>query len=71
MARRKASIPKLQVYNNALKLAYLNTTLEHALTDRRIWDRIFESGIGTYLVNQAFKYRFDVFYYLSFASTDF
>ena len=63
MARRKASIPKLQVYNNALKLAYLNTSFENALTDRRLWGRIFESGIGTYLINQAFKHRFDVFYW--------
>lgn len=63
MARRKASIPKLQVYNNALKLAYLNTSFENALTDRRLWGRIFESGIGSYLVNQAFKHRFDVFYW--------
>lgn len=63
MARRKASIPKLQVYNNALKLAYLNTTFENALTDRRLWGRIFESGIGSYLLNQSFKHRFDVFYW--------
>lgn len=63
MARRKASIPKLQVYNNALKLAYLNTSFENALTDRRLWGRIFESGIGSYLLNQAFKHRFDVFYW--------
>lgn len=63
MARRKASIPKLQVYNNALKLAYLNTTLEHALIDRRSWGRIFESGVGSYLINQAFKHRFEVFYW--------
>lgn len=63
MARRKASIPKLQVYNNALKLAYLNTSFENALTDRHLWGRIFESGIGSYLLNQAFKHRFDVFYW--------
>lgn len=63
MARRKASIPKLQVYNNALKLTYLSTSFENALTDRRLWGRSFESGIGTYLINQAFKHRFDVFYW--------
>lgn len=63
MARRKASIPKLQVYNNALKLAYLNTTFENAITDRRLWGSIFESGIGTYLINQGFKHRFDVLYW--------
>lgn len=63
MARRRASIPKLQVYNNALKQAYLNTTYADALSNPQLWGRIFESGIGTYLVNQAFRHRFDVYYW--------
>lgn len=63
MARRRGSIPKLQVYNNALKLVYLNTTFEKALANRSLWGRIFESGVGTYLVNQAFKHRFEVCYW--------
>lgn len=63
MARRKASIPKLQVFNNALKMSYLNISFENALLDRRLWGRIFESGVGTYIVNQAFKRRFEVFYW--------
>ena len=65
MARRRGSIPKLQVYNNALKLVYLNTTFEKALANRSLWGRIFESGVGTYLVNQAFKHRFDCLLYTS------
>ena len=63
MARRKASIPKLQVYNNALKLVYYNTSFDKAIVDRRMWGRIFESAVGAYLINQAFKYRYDVFYW--------
>lgn len=63
MARRKSSIPKFQVYNNALKLVYDTTTFEHALLDRRQWGRIFESGIGAYIINQSFKYRFEVYYW--------
>lgn len=63
LARRKASIPKLQVYNNALKLAYLNTSYQNALVNRRLWGRIYESGIGSYIINQAFKHRFEVFYW--------
>lgn len=62
-ARRKASIPKLQVYNNALKMIYNGLTFEQAITDRRAWGRIFESGIGAYLVSQAFVHRFEVFYW--------
>lgn len=63
MARRKASVPKFQVYNNALKLVYDTTTLNHALLDRKSWGRIFESGVGSYIINQAFKYRFEVYYW--------
>lgn len=63
MARRRASIPKLQVYNNALKTAYSAQTFSQAILDRRSWGRIFESGIGAYLVSQAFVHRFDVFYW--------
>lgn len=63
MARRKSSIPKLQVYNNALKTAYSPLTFEQAVLDRRAWGRIFESGIGAHLVSQAFTHRFEVFYW--------
>lgn len=62
-ARRKASIPKLQVYNNALKMVYSPFTFEQAILDRKAWGHIFESGIGAYLVSQAFTYRFEVFYW--------
>ncbi len=62
-ARRKASIPKLQVYNNALKMVYNPLTFEQAILDRKAWGHIFESGIGAYLVSQAFTHRFEVFYW--------
>ena len=62
-ARRKASIPKLQVYNNALKMVYSPLTFGQAITDRKAWGHIFESGIGAYLVSQAFVHRFEVFYW--------
>lgn len=63
MARRRASIPKLQVYNNALKMVYNPFTFEQAILDRKSWGRIFESGIGAYLVSQAFVHRFEIFYW--------
>lgn len=63
LARRKASIPKFQVYNNALKNTYTPLSFQQALLDRRSWGQIFESGIGAYLVSQAFVNRFEVFYW--------
>ena len=62
-ARRRASIPKLQVYNNALKAIFNPYTFEQAILDRRAWGRIFESSIGAWLVSQAFVHRFEVFYW--------
>ena len=62
-ARRKASIPKLQVYNNALKTVYSPFTFEQVILDRKAWRHILESGIGAYLVSQAFIHRFEVFYW--------
>ena len=62
-ARRKASIPKLQVYNNALKTVYSPLTFEQAITDRKARGHIFESGIGAYLISQSFVHRFEVFYW--------
>lgn len=62
-ATRKASIPKLQVYNNALKMVYSPFTFEQAILDRKAWGHIFESGVGAYLVSQAFIHRFEVFYW--------
>lgn len=62
-ARRKASIPKFQVFNNALKMVYSPFTFEQSILDRKTWGRLFESGIGAYLVCQAFVHRFEVFYW--------
>ena len=31
--------------------------------DRKEWGRIFESGIGAWIVSQAFVHRFEVFYW--------
>lgn len=62
-ARRRASIPKLQVYNNALKRVYSPLSFEQALLDRKSWGHIFESGAGAYIISQAFIHSFEVFYW--------
>lgn len=62
-ARRRASISKFQVYNNALKAVYNPYSFEQAIMDRRSWGHIFESGIGAWIVSQAFVHRFEVFYW--------
>ena len=62
-SRRRASIPKFQVYNNALKMVYTPLSFEQAILDRKAWGHIFESAVGAYLVSQAFVHRFEVFYW--------
>ena len=63
MARRRASVPKFHVYNNALKIVYLSETFEQAILNGKSWGHIFESGVGAYLVSQSFVHRFEVFYW--------
>lgn len=62
-ARRKSSIPKFQVYNNALKTIFSPLSFKQAILDRKAWGHIFESGIGAYIISQAFVHRFEVFYW--------
>ncbi len=63
MARRKASIPKLQVFNNALKTVYSPKDFQNAIIDRKLWGHILESGIGAYIMNEAFTKRLEVYYW--------
>lgn len=44
-------------------MVYSPLTFEQAILNRKAWGRIFESGIGAYLVSQAFVHRFEVFYW--------
>lgn len=62
-ARRRSSIPKFQVYNNALKTIYNPNTFEQTILDRKVWGHVFESSIGAYIISQAFVHRFEVFYW--------
>ena len=63
------SIPKLQVYNSALKMVYSPLTFEQAIIDRKSWGRIWESSVGAYLVSQAFTKCIEVFYWYELVNT--
>ena len=52
-ARRRASSPKLQVFNTALITAQAGTTLKQAREDGTFWGRLVESAIGAHLANAA------------------
>lgn len=38
-------------------------TLQQTVSDRKVWGHLLESAIGAYIVNEAFKHRFEVFYW--------
>lgn len=63
IARKRASIPKYQVYNNALLSACLGLTIDEAVADRRLWGQYFESAVGAHIINEAFVHRFEVMYW--------
>lgn len=44
-------------------MVYSPLTFEQAVTDRKAWGRIFESGIGAYLASQTFIHRLEIFYW--------
>jgi len=62
-ARRKASIPKFQLYNNAVRMVFTPYDFERALLDHKEWGRIVESGVGAYLISQSFVYRYELYYW--------
>lgn len=62
-ARKRASVPKFQVYNNALMNVYNPLRFEAARIDTKEWGRLFESAIGTHIVGGADKGNYEVFYW--------
>lgn len=63
MARKRASVPKFQVYNNALKNVYSNKHINDALSDPKLWGRIYESAIGAHIVTNALIGNYEVYYW--------
>ena len=63
MARRRASPPKFQVHDSALRSRYASRTLEETLSSPEDWGRCVESAVGAHLVNQSFVKSYDVMYW--------
>ena len=63
MARRRASSPKFQVHDSALRSRYISMTLEDVLSSPEEWGRCVESAVGAHLVNQSFVKGYEVMYW--------
>ena len=62
-ARKRASIPKYQVYNNALMTAYKGRSFINDRTDPMLWGRWVESAVGTHLLGIAEEEDYQVYYW--------
>lgn len=62
-ARRYQSIPKYQVYNNALLTTFKGTSYEKDRIDPQIWGRWIESAVGAYLLGGAEEGGYSVYYW--------
>ncbi|MCR5394956.1 MAG: ATP-binding protein [Bacteroidales bacterium] len=62
-ARKRNSVPKFQVYNNALRNIYSELPLTEACVRPKEWGRYLESAVGAFLTSQAFVYGYKVYYW--------
>lgn len=63
IVRQRGSIPKFQVYNNALLSAELEFGFEESISRPAIWGRLTESSIGTHLINNSVAGDYKIFYW--------
>ena len=61
--RKYNSVPKFQVYNNALMTAYKGRTFEKDRIDSDAWGRWVESAVGAFLVSHAEEQEYKVSYW--------
>lgn len=61
--RKRASIPKFQVYNNALLSSRSNLCYDEVRSTPKLWGRYVESAIGSHLMNHAQKENLRIFYW--------
>ncbi len=61
--RKKMSIPKYQVLNNALISAQTGKTFEESRANPELWGRFVESAVGAYLLNSTEGTPIKVYYW--------
>lgn len=61
--RRRASSPRLQVFNTALMSAQSGLDFDEARAERGFWGRLVESAVGAHLLNAAAGGAVELFYW--------
>lgn len=69
-ARKRNSVPKHQVYNNALKSIYCEKSFTDAIQDPSLWGRLFESAIGAHIMSYAYAGDYKVYYWRTKPGTE-
>ena len=62
-ARKRGSIPKYQVYNNALLTAFRGRDFVADRTDTQAWGRWVESAVGAHLLSMADELDYELYYW--------
>ena len=62
-ARKRGSVPKYQVYNNALLTAYKGHSFLADRTDTKLWGRWVESAVGAHILSMAEELDYKVYYW--------
>ncbi len=62
-ARRRASIPKFQVFNSALRSVYSGYSFTEAFRDPKVWGHFFESAVGAHIASCALTGNYEVYYW--------
>ena len=70
LSRKRNSVPKHQVYNNALKNIYCEKSFVDAVQDRSLWGRLFESAIGAHIMSYAYAGDYRVYYWRANPGTE-
>jgi len=61
--RRRASSPKLQVFDTSLITAQSQLSFDEARNDSNYWGRLVESAVGAHLLNIAMNRNIELFYW--------
>lgn len=63
LIREKGSIPKFQVFNNALLSSQSSESFNVVKSNPKIWGRFVESAVGSHLINNSITERYNLFYW--------
>ena len=63
IVKKRGSSPKFQLYNNALRSAYLKTDFLQTFQEPNLWGRIAESAVGTHLLGNAITENYKLYYW--------